>query len=82
MSISSNGSSISINYNGQEMDLEQMLDETVKGIQSHLNDLQLQLRQVAQSEDRNDDFEEIVEFTEFLALCTLLQFFDLPTVAG
>ena len=41
-----------------------MLDETVKGIQKHLNDLQLQLRQVAQSEDRNDDFEEIVEFTD------------------
>ena len=64
MSISSNGSSISINYNGQEMNLEEMLDETVKGIQMHLNDLQLQLRQVAQSEDRNDDFEEIVEFTD------------------
>ena len=64
MSISSNGSQISINYNGEEMDLEQMLDETVKGIQRHLNDLQLQLRNVAQSEDRNDSFEEIVEFTD------------------
>ena len=64
MSISSNGSSISINYNGTEMNLEEMLDETVKGIQSHLNDLQLQLRNVAQSEDRNDSFEEIVEFTD------------------
>ena len=64
MSISSNGSSISINYNGTEMNLEEMLDETVKGIQRHLNDLQLQLRNVAQSEDRNDSFEEIVEFTD------------------
>ena len=64
MSISSNGSQISINYNGEEMDLEQMLDETVKGIQRHLNDLQLQLRNVAQSEDRNDSFEEIVEITD------------------
>ena len=64
MSISSNGSQISINYNGEEMDLEAMLELTIKGIQSHLNDLQLQLRQVAQSEDRNDSFEEIVEFTD------------------
>ena len=64
MSISSNGSQISINYNGEEMDLEQMLDETVKGITRHLNDLQLQLRNVAQSEDRNDSFEEIGEFTD------------------
>ena len=62
MSVSSNGSQLSINYNGEEMDLEQMLDQTVKGIQTHLNDLQLQLRQVAQSDDRNDDFCEIVEF--------------------
>ncbi len=64
MSVSSSGSSISINYNGQEMDLEQMLDETCKGIQHHLNDLQMQLRQVAQSDDRNDDFHEIIEFTD------------------
>ena len=48
MSVSSSGSQISINYDGEEMDFEQMLDETVKGIQHHLNDLQMQLRQVAQ----------------------------------
>ena len=85
MSISSSGSQISINYNGTEMDLETMLDETVKGIQKHLNDLQLQLRQVAQSEDRNDDFHEIVEFTDAIEDDVdemILLFEDLKDVAS
>lgn len=84
MSVSSNGSSISINYNGEIMDLEQMLDETIKGIQKHLNDLQMQLRQVAQSDDRNDSFEEIVEFTDFIeddVDSMILLFQDLQYVA-
>jgi len=64
MSVSSSGSQISINYNGEEMDLEQMLDETVRGIQHYLNDLQMVLRNIAQSDDRGDDFEEVVEMTD------------------
>jgi len=64
MSVSSCGSQISINYNGEEMDLEQMLDETITGIQKYLNDLQMTLRNVAQSDDRGDDFHEIVELTD------------------
>jgi hypothetical protein len=66
MSVSSNGSQLSINYNGQEMDLEGMLDETVRGIQKYLNDLQMTLRNVAQSDDRGDDFQEIVELTDHI----------------
>lgn len=84
MSVSSNGSSISINYNGEVMDLEQMLDETIKGIQKYLNHLQLELRNVAQSDDRNDSFEEIVEFTDNIdddVDSMILLFEDLKTVS-
>lgn len=85
MSVSSNGSSISINYNGQEMDMEGMLDETIRGIQHFLNDLQMTLRNVAASDDRNDDFPEIVELTDRIEDDVdnmILLFEDLKTVAN
>jgi hypothetical protein len=61
---SSSASQISINVDGKEMDLEQMLDETIRGVQGHLNQLQMQLRNVACCEDRGESFEEIVEITD------------------
>lgn len=84
MSVSSSGSSISINYNGEDMDLEHMLDETVRGIQHYLNDLQMTLRNVAASDDRNDDFPEIVELTDRIENDVddmIVLFEDLKTVA-
>jgi len=64
MSVSSNGSQLSINYEGKDMGVEELLDTTITAIQKHLNDLQLQLRECAQSDDRNDSFEEVVEYTD------------------
>lgn len=85
MSVSSNGSSISINYNGEEVDLETMLDSVIRGIQSHLNDLQMTLRNVAASDDRNDDFHEVVELTDHIEDDVddmVLLFEDLKNVAS
>lgn len=61
---SSSASQISISIDGKEMDLEEMLDTTIRGVQSHLNQLQMQLRNVACCEDRGESFEEIVEITD------------------
>ena len=84
MSVSSNGSCLSINYEGKEMGLEEMLDKTIGGIQKHLNDVQMQLRQCAQSDDRNDSYEEITEFTDAIEddVDSMIELFaDLKTVA-
>ena len=64
MSVSSNGSCLSINYEGKEMGIEELLDTTISAIQRHLNDVQLMLRSCAQSDDRNDSYEEVTEFTD------------------
>ena len=58
MSISSACSSISVSLNGKEMDLEGALDEVVRGLQTHLNRVQLQLRMLGVGSERDDDFQE------------------------
>jgi len=91
MSVSSSGSQISINYNGQECDLEQMLDLVITGkgpeepgIQSLINQIQYTLRNLVQCEDRGDTYQETVslvdEITDMVDDISIL-FEDLKTVA-
>ena len=60
MSIASGTSSVSVSLNGQEMDLETALDTVVRDLQKHLNLVQMELRTIAMSSERDDDYEEMV----------------------
>jgi hypothetical protein len=85
MSVSSNGSCLSINYEGKDMTVEELLDTTINAIQKHLNDVQMQLRQCAQSDDRNDTYEEVTEFTDAIEddVDSMIELFsDLKQVAS
>ena len=57
MSISSATSMVIVSLNGREMSVEEALDETVRSLQKHLNQVQLQLRTLAVGSERDDDFE-------------------------
>ena len=57
---SSSASSVSVTLNGKEMDLETALDETVRGLQQHLNMVQCHLRTLASDSERDNDFEEMI----------------------
>ena len=57
MSVTSMMSQVSISLNGQEMDLEGAIDETFKSLQQNLNFCQTNLRNLAQCEERGDEFE-------------------------
>ena len=67
MSVASSAASMrSVNFHGREMTLEQALDETIKGVQNHLNSLQVALRNLAACEDQAVDDEE--DFRQMVAL--------------
>ena len=56
-SICSAMSEISISLNGVEQSLEQAIDDTFKELQQNLNFCQTNLRNLAQCEERGDEFE-------------------------
>ena len=56
-SISSMMSEISISLNGVEQSLEQAIDDTFKELQGNLNFCQCNLRNLAQCEERGDEFQ-------------------------
>jgi hypothetical protein len=66
----SNQSNVSVSIWGEEMDLEVAVDKIFKQIQEHLNELHCQIRQLCQSEDRNDDYDEALEHYEAITLHT------------
>jgi len=66
MSISSACSSISVSLNGKEVDLEQGLDEVVRGLQKHLNQVQLQLRMLGVGSERDDDYQEMIKEADIM----------------
>ena len=90
MSVASSAASMrSVNFHGREMSLEQALDETIKGVQNHLNSLQCLLRQLAACEDQeidpDDDFKQGVDLEDSVtdtvaALGELLS--ELPDIAS
>lgn len=63
MSVSSVGSMASVGFHGQSVNLEQALDETVRELQKHLNMVQVHLRTIAATVERDDDFAEELTLT-------------------
>ena len=63
MSVSSVGSMASVGFHGQSVNLEQALDETVRELQKHLNMVQVHLRTIAATVERDDDFAEELALT-------------------
>ena len=63
---SSSASSVSVSLNGVEMPLEQALDETVRGLQGHLNMVQLHLRTLASDQERDNDYQEMIATADLL----------------
>ena len=55
MSVSSVGSTASVGFHGQAISLETALDETVRGLQAHLNLVQCHLRGIAATVEQDDD---------------------------
>jgi hypothetical protein len=82
-SICSNQSNVSVSIWGEEMELEVAVDTIFKQIQDHLNELHGQIRQLCMSEDRNDSYDEALEFYDAIVKHTkeaVLVFKDLPKV--
>ena len=86
---SSAASNISVNYMGEEMSLEQCIDECARGIQQKINDLQVALRNLAavteQDIDEVEDFKMCVELEDetndlITGLVELLE--ELPEIAA
>lgn len=63
MSVSSVASNASVSFRGGQVDLEQALDETVRELQKHLNMVQVHLRMIAATVDRDPDFSEELKLT-------------------
>jgi len=51
---------VSVSFHGREVDLETALDETVRGLQAHLNSVQCNLRTLAADSERDGDFQEMI----------------------
>ena len=66
---SSSASSVSVSFHGREVDLETALDETIRGLQQHLNNVQCQLRTLACDSERGSDFEEMIGVADNVEDC-------------
>ena len=63
MSVSSVGSTCSVGFKGQAVNLEQALDSTIRDLQSHLNMVQVHLRTIAATVEQDDDFSVELDLT-------------------
>ena len=84
---SSAASERSVTYDGQEMSVEQMLDQLIRNIQGGLNNLQVNLRNMCsleeQTVDDDEDFREMVglsDSTEDLTAMLIHYLSELPVV--
>ena len=86
---SSAASMCSVTFQNQQMSLEEALDQTIRGVQNSLNDLQVALRQLANVEeqqiDTEEDFKEAVKLEDTTTdlvndLVNLLE--ELPSIAS
>ena len=57
MSVSSAMSGMSVSIHGEEMPLDQAIEETFKQLQTHLNNTQTNLIQLSMTEDRGEGFK-------------------------
>ena len=78
-SIGSDMSQVSVSYNGEDdMPLDEAVDMIFSEIQTHINEIHVQLRMLCQSEDRADTYDEALEYHEALSehvkdACTVLK---------
>ena len=63
MSVSSVGSTCSVGFKGQAVNLEQALDSTIRDLQSHLNMVQVHLRLIASTVEQDDDLAVELELS-------------------
>ena len=63
MSVSSVGSTCSVGFKGQAVNLEQALDSTIRDLQSHLNLVQCHLRSIAATVEQDDDLAVELELS-------------------
>ena len=56
MSVSSNMSDVSVILNGQEVNIDDAINDSYRDIQGYLNTTQSQLRNLAQVEERSETF--------------------------
>lgn len=63
MSVSSVGSTSSVGFRGEAVNLEQALDSTIRDLQSHLNLVQCHLRSIAATVEQDDDFGVELDLT-------------------
>ena len=67
-SIGSDMSQVSVSYNGEDdMPLDEAVDMIFSEIQTHINEIHVQLRMLCQSEDRADTYDEALEYHEALS---------------
>jgi hypothetical protein len=66
-SICSEASNVSVSYKGDDdMPLNDAVDMIFKDIQTHINDIHVNLRQLVMADDRNEDYDECLEYHEAL----------------
>lgn len=58
-SICSAMSEVSINYNGEEMELDDAVDHIFKELQTHINQTHCEIREICQWELRGEDYDEV-----------------------
>lgn len=56
MSVSSNGSQLSVSYFGQEMDFDTMCDDCFKDLQQYLNNLHCKVRELSMIPEQDNDY--------------------------
>ena len=61
-SLCSNMSDMTVSCFGEDVPLEQAVDDIFKQIQEHINEVHVQIRQLCQSEDRNETYDEAFEY--------------------
>ena len=66
-SICSTMSNVSVNYDGDEMDLDTAVDHIFEELQHHINQMHVEIRNICQYEVRDDDYETTKAY--FDALC-------------
>lgn len=57
-------SEVSVSLYGEEMLLEDAVDSIFKDLQTHINLIHCELRQLCMSEDRGDDYDESKEYLD------------------
>ena len=66
-SLCSNMSSVSVNYDGNEVDLDEACDHIFKELQHHINGTHTQIREMCQWDLRGESYEEVKLYFDAMA---------------